>query len=102
MQYDMKKSGENIRHLRIQKNYTQGQLAKVLGIDRSFLSCIESGKKGCSIDLLIQLSDFFSVSLDYLVFGTEWHSRVKAAGNEGMKGQIAELIDHLEAFKTSL
>ena len=59
MLYDMKKSGEAIRKIRVQNKYTQAELAEALGMDRSFLSCIESGKKGCSVDLLIQLSDFF-------------------------------------------
>jgi len=43
----------------------------VLNIDRSLLSHIEAGKRGCSVDLLIQLSSFFDVSLDLLVLGKD-------------------------------
>lgn len=99
MQYDMKKSGFNIRSIRIQEGYTQAELAKALNIDRSFLSCIESGKKGCSVDLLIQLSAFFHVSLDYLVFGSERDSRTE---KEKLKEDITRMIDYLERFKNSL
>ena len=67
--YDMKKSGERIRRLRNEHGYTQEALAKKLGIDRSLLSHIEAGKRGCSVDLLVQLSEFFNVTLDLLVLG---------------------------------
>ena len=52
MNYNMKQSGERIQQLRIQAGYTQSELALKLNINRSFLSHIESGKKGCSVDLL--------------------------------------------------
>ncbi len=38
MTYDMKKSGERIRRLRIESGYTQEEAAELLHIDRSFLS----------------------------------------------------------------
>lgn len=99
MHYDIKKSGAHIRHLRIEHGFTQEDLAKVLSIDRSFLSVIESGKRGCSVDLLVQLSGFFHVSLDYLVFGVE---RYNCPEKENVKADIAELIHHLEVFRDSL
>lgn len=100
MQYDMKKSGAHIKNLRIRNGYTQGELAKMLRVDRSFLSCIESGKKGCSVDLLVQLSGIFCVSLDYLVFGTVCSTQ--AGDRENLKVEIAKLIDHLELIKGQL
>ena len=71
MAYDIKQSGERIRQFRIQGGYTQEKLAGALNIDRSLLSHIEAGKRGCSVDLLIQLSSFFDVSLDLLVLGKD-------------------------------
>ncbi len=58
MYYDMKQSGERIRQLRIQNRYTQEELARILDIDRSYYSRIESGQKGGAADLL---SDFLIV-----------------------------------------
>ena len=69
----MKQSGERIQQLRIRHGYTQGELVTMLNIDRSFLSYVESRKKGCSVDLLVQLSGTFDVSLDYMVLGQEQH-----------------------------
>ncbi|WP_366800484.1 helix-turn-helix transcriptional regulator [uncultured Oscillibacter sp.] len=54
MAYDIKKSGARIRQLRIQGGYTQEKLAGVLNIDRSLLSHIEAGKRGCSVLRLFQ------------------------------------------------
>ena len=71
MNYDTKRSGAYIQSLRIQHGYTQGQMAKALNMDRSYLSRIESGAKGCSVDLFIQLSEFFHISMDSLILGTE-------------------------------
>lgn len=93
MNYDIKQSGNRIHQLRIQAGYTQSELALRLNIDRSFLSHIESGKKGCSVDLLVQISNLFSVSLDYLALGKDALS---------MEEKIEELISHLIAFKEDL
>ena len=78
---------------------TQEELAKLLNIDRSFLSSIESGKKGCSVDLFIQLAAFFQISLDELILGTKHDI---ASSREQVKDSISTLIDHLERFKASL
>ena len=74
MFYDIKRSGKHIRQLRKQCGYTQEALAKKLGIDRSLLSHIETGTRGCTVDMFIQLSEVFDVSLDLLVFGKERNS----------------------------
>ncbi len=98
MYYDMKQSGERIRQLRIQNRYTQEELARILDIDRSYYSRIESGQKGGSVDLFVRLSDCFQVSLDYLVLG----KKQSDSSVEQLKSQIKGLIAHLEEFKDSL
>ena len=50
MNYDMKRSGERIRRLRVNCGFTQESIAAVLNVDRSFYSRIEAGKKGASVD----------------------------------------------------
>jgi len=69
MHYDMKECGERIRQLRIESGLTQEKVATELNIDQSYYGRIEAGKKGCSVDLFIQLSALFRVSLDYLILG---------------------------------
>ena len=93
MNYDMKQSGERIQQLRIQAGYTQSELALKLNINRSFLSHIEAGKKGCSIDLLVQLSTLLNVSLDFLILGKD---------SPSMKEELEELITRLMLLKKNL
>ena len=102
MNYDMKKSGDRIQQLRIQHRYTQEQFAKALNIDRSNLSRIESGRRGCSLDLLVQLSSIFGVTLDYIVFGQDKPDWITVDSREQLKVGIEQLIDQLEVFKSSL
>lgn len=85
MSYDTKKSGMCIRQLRKRRGFTQEDLARKLHIDRSYLSRIESGEKGCAVDLLLQLSDLLNVSIDYLVMGCARSELIEAAG----KGKTA-------------
>lgn len=97
MNYNMKESGMRIQQLRIQHQYTQKQLADRLNIDRSFLSRVEAGEKGCSVDLLIQLSDCFDVSLDYIVMGNG-----NVVNKEQVKSDTKKLIRNLEAFLSNI
>ena len=99
MNYDMKECGKRIQQLRIQKGYTQEILANRLSIDRSLLSYIESGKRGCSVDLLVQLSDVFGVSLDALVSGEE---PAAPEDKKLLKLCIKDLIARLIAFQEKL
>ena len=41
-----------------------------MNVSHGYISFIESGKRGCSVDVLIALSNLFGVSIDYLVLGT--------------------------------
>lgn len=102
MIYDIKRSGERIRRLRIQHGYTQEQLAGELNIDRSLISHVEAGKRGCSVDLLVRFSELFDVSLDLLVLGKEKSGLPSAAGRKQLKADIAKLIERLEALQSTL
>ena len=101
MIYDIKRSGERIRLLRIQNGYTQEKLSGELNIDRSLLSHVEAGKRGCSVDLLVQLSNIFNVSLDLLVLGKE-EAPSGPKARSLLKSDITELISRLEALKREL
>ena len=99
MYYNTKASGARIRELRIAKNFTQDDLAEHMNVSRGFISLIESGKKGCSVDVLIVLSDLFGVSIDYLVLGTITYT---APDSTALKTDIQELIGQLEKFRERL
>ena len=102
MNYDMKQSGERIRQLRISRSYTQDELAAALNINRSFLSRIESGRKGCSVDLFVQFAEFFHVSLDFLILGSEPDAVQEAEHKKHLKAEITNLIDLLTLVQEKL
>ena len=102
MNYDMKRSGAYIQSLRIRNGYTQNELAKAININQSSLSRIEFGRKGCSVDLFIQLSELFHVSLDALILGIEPDVTLKTERNMRLKADITELIDQLTLLKEQL
>lgn len=62
---------EALRLLRIYHKANQSQLATDLGISKSYLSEIESGKKKVTLDLLRQYSTHFHVPLSALFFFAE-------------------------------
>lgn len=95
MYYDIYESGKRIQELRKAHKMTQMQLVEVLNISLDHLKKIESGQRGCSVDLLISLSELFDESLDYLVLG-------KARSNSAARNKIQSLIDGLEALKSAL
>lgn len=101
MNYDMKESGARIRQLRVKLGLTQEKTANALNIDQSFYGRIESGKKGCSVDLFIQLSALFDVSLDYLILGRYIGDLPKEADLSQLKSNIGEVINYLEQFRQS-
>lgn len=60
-------TGEKIAKLRKENNYTQEQLAQLLGVSRQSISKYESDIAYPETDKLIQLGRIFDCSLDYLL-----------------------------------
>lgn len=93
--YDTVTCGKRIQQLRKASGYTQEALADLLGIDRSFLSRIEAGKKGCSVDMFIALASVFGTFLDHLILG-------KTPESGPLKREIRELIQKLSILESQL
>ena len=66
MRYEMMKY-ENIRNIRIDRGYTQDQIAKYLGISQNTYSQYEIGVLNYPLDAVDKLADFYGVSTDYLL-----------------------------------
>ena len=66
MRYEILKF-ENIRSLRLDRGYTQKQIAEILGISQNTYSQYEIGVLNYPVDALIKLADFYQVSVDYLL-----------------------------------
>jgi len=58
---------KRIKDLRVDNDYLQKDIAKLLGISQQYYSQYELGKYTMPIELLIKLSKLYNVSLDYLV-----------------------------------
>lgn len=58
---------EKIRNLREDNDLNQTQLATILNIAQTTYSNYENGNREIPISILIQLSKFYNVSLDYLL-----------------------------------
>lgn len=96
MYYDPKMCGKRIQVLRKKKGLTQLQLSFKINVSESHLRSIETGIRGASIDLLIECSEFFQVSLDYLVLG-----KVEPEKAELMM-QLDILSNHIEQMRKML
>lgn len=55
--------GKRVRDLRRKSGWTQVELAELLGVDRSYLSEIETGKKDPSLRVLKTIADGFKMTL---------------------------------------
>jgi DNA-binding XRE family transcriptional regulator len=58
--------GRRLRELRVERNMTQSYMAKKFGIDRSFLSDVERGRKSISLAMLEVIALGMRVSLSEL------------------------------------
>ncbi|MGD6940970.1 helix-turn-helix domain-containing protein [Cytobacillus gottheilii] len=60
---------EQLIKLRKENNKTQEDLAKLLGVTRPAYTAYESGKRNPDYESLIKLSEYYDVSLDFLLTG---------------------------------
>ena len=69
MYFDPVNFGKRIQQLRKSCQLSQVQLAMALSISTQYLSNIEIGERMPALDLMIQMAEYFHVSLDYLILG---------------------------------
>ena len=66
MRYEIMKY-ENIRNIRIDRGYTQKQIADLLDISQNTYSQYEIGVLNYPVDAVVKLASFYGVSTDYLL-----------------------------------
>lgn len=59
--------GKRIRELRLAKNLSQTELAKLIKTTQDTVSLWELGKSYPSLDYIVELTKIFNVSSDYLL-----------------------------------
>ena len=55
--------------IRKKKGYSQLKVAMDLSISREAISYYENGLRCPNLEMLVKLSDYFNVSIDYLIIG---------------------------------
>lgn len=64
-----------LREIRKKKNLNQQRVAIDLNISREALSHYENGKREPSLSMLIRMSEYFNVSIDYLITGKDFQKK---------------------------
>lgn len=59
--------GYRIKELKTEKHISQSQLGEMLGVSQDTVSLWEKSKSLPSVDIIIKLSEIFSVSCDYIL-----------------------------------
>ncbi len=68
---------KGLREIRKRKKLNQQQVAIDLNISREALSYYENGKREPSLKMLITMSNYFNVSIDYLITGKDFKDKNK-------------------------
>ena len=66
---------KGLREIRKKRGLSQQKVAMDMNISREALSYYENGKRSPDISMLIALSDYFNVSIDYLIRGCEFDDK---------------------------
>ena len=66
---------QRLEDLRIDQDKTQQEIAELLGCQREVYRRYEQGIRSIPIDLLMKLSDYYDVSIDYIVGKTNTKKR---------------------------
>lgn len=61
-----------LKEIRKKKKLNQQKVAMDLSISREAISFYENGKRSPNIETLVMLSNYFNVSIDYLITGKEF------------------------------
>jgi Predicted transcriptional regulators len=87
---------ENIRLLRSARNLSQVDLANALGVTKQSISNWENNNIQPSIDMLIRIANFFSVTTDYLL-GLDQRRFIEIDGlTENQIAHITAIIDDIK------
>lgn len=84
---DEKKLAANLKKIRVEHNIKQGDVARVLGVDRSAYSGYEIGRANPSVKNLCNLADIYNVSIGTLV-GREDEKEVYKVKIANISGEV--------------
>lgn len=93
--------GENLQKLRKEKNISQEQLAEELQVSRQTVGKWENGVTYPETECLIQISNFFGVSIDILLKGTVTDSKTmeSASNNRADEETLPQTEQQLKVLR---
>ena len=95
---DLIKIGKFLQELRKEKGLTQEQLAELMGVARRTVSRWETGSNMPDMDILIDLSDLYSVDLREILSG----ERKSEQMNKELKETVLQVADYSNEEKSRL
>ncbi len=67
MSIEKKLIGRRIKTIRKRKNLSQAELAELADLTPSFLSCVETGRRGINLEAFVDIANALGVSADYIL-----------------------------------
>ena len=64
-----------LREIRKKKGFSQVKVSLDLNISREAISNYETGRRCPDVEMLLKFSDYYNVSIDYLIRGEEFKKR---------------------------
>ena len=95
---NQKKIGAFLRELRREKNLTQEQLAEVLGVTNRSISRWENGVNMPDFDLVIEIANYFEVSIDELLDGERKDTMI----DKETEAKLLKVADYENAEKQKI
>lgn len=94
MSFDPNAIGNRIFTLRTNAKLSQEKLAEKLGVSHRHLGDLERGSSNGSVKILIDIAEYFHVSMDYLLLGRD-------PSRDQFQNELQSAIDHLEKNQKS-
>ena len=66
---------KGLREIRNKKKFSQVKVSLDLNMSRETLSRYETGARNPDIEMLLKFSDYYNVSIDYLIRGEEFKKK---------------------------
>lgn len=95
---DQQKIGGFLKKLRKEKNLTQEQLAKQLNVSGRTVSRLETGSNMPDISILVELAEFYDVSIPEIIDGERKSETMK----EEVKETALKLSDYAETINQKI
>ena len=64
---EAEKLGKNLKRIRIKKGISQGEISRILKVDKSFVSNTENGKTNPTLSTIAKIAQAVSVSVGELM-----------------------------------